>query len=85
MDTKKPNELSITEAARALRAKEFTVRELWDACAAAAQERNGELNAYLELFAAFVQDLHALGYGVAHGDGGVDCKHHGRCGNPDQD
>jgi aspartyl-tRNA(Asn)/glutamyl-tRNA(Gln) amidotransferase subunit A len=46
------NELSITEAARGLRAKDFTVRELWDACAAAAQERNPELNAYLELFDA---------------------------------
>ncbi len=45
------NELSITEAARALRAREFTVRELWDACANAASARNGELNAYLELFA----------------------------------
>jgi Asp-tRNA(Asn)/Glu-tRNA(Gln) amidotransferase A subunit family amidase len=43
------NELTITEAARALRAKECTVRELWDACAAAAANRNGELNAYLEL------------------------------------
>ncbi|MEJ0053937.1 MAG: Asp-tRNA(Asn)/Glu-tRNA(Gln) amidotransferase subunit GatA [bacterium] len=48
----KPNELSITEAARALRAGEFSVRELWDACALAARERNPELNAYLELFEA---------------------------------
>ncbi len=46
------NELSITEAARALRAKECTVRELWDACAAAAAKRNPELNAYIELFDA---------------------------------
>lgn len=46
------NELSITEAARGLRAKEFTVHELWDACMAAAKERNTELNAYLELFDA---------------------------------
>lgn len=46
------NELSITEAAQGLRTKEFTVRDLWDACASAAQERNGELNAYLELFDA---------------------------------
>lgn len=50
--TKKLNELSITEAARALRAKEITVRGLWDAVAAAAKERNDELNAYLELFDA---------------------------------
>lgn len=50
--TKPLNELTLTEAANALRAKECTVQELWDACMAAAQERNGELNAYLELFAA---------------------------------
>lgn len=50
--TKPLNELTITEAARALRAKECTVHELWDACASAAAARNGELNAYLELFAA---------------------------------
>lgn len=46
------NELTITEAARGLRAKEFTVRELWDACAASAKAKNPELNAYLELFDA---------------------------------
>lgn len=50
--TKPLNELSLTEAARGLRAKEFSVRELWDAVAAAAQQKNPELNAYLELFAA---------------------------------
>jgi aspartyl-tRNA(Asn)/glutamyl-tRNA(Gln) amidotransferase subunit A len=49
---KKLNELSITEAAGGLRAKAFTVRELWDACRGAAHARNEELNAYLELFAA---------------------------------
>lgn len=46
------NELSIIEAAKGLRAKEFSVRELWDACALAANEKNPALNAYLELFAA---------------------------------
>lgn len=46
------NELTITEAARGLRAKEFTVRKLWDACAVAASAKNSELNAYLELFEA---------------------------------
>ncbi len=46
------NERSLTDAARALRAKECTVQELWDACAAAARLRNPELNAYLELFDA---------------------------------
>ncbi len=50
--TKPLNELSISEAARGLRAKDFTVRELWDACASVAQEKNGELNAFLELFDA---------------------------------
>lgn len=46
------NELSIVEAARMLRAKECTVRELWDACARAAKEKNPDLNAYLELYEA---------------------------------
>lgn len=50
--TKKPNEMTIEEAARALRARELTVRELWDACSAAAHERNPELNAFLEIFDA---------------------------------
>lgn len=46
------NELTIAEAARGLRAREFTVRELWDACAAEAKKRNPELNAFIELFVA---------------------------------
>lgn len=46
------NEFTITDAARGLRAGDFTVRELWDACVAAAMARNPELNAYLELFSA---------------------------------
>ena len=50
--TKPLNELTITEAAAALRAGECSVRELWDACMAAAQKRNPELNAYIELFDA---------------------------------
>lgn len=50
--TKKPNELTIVEAARALRARELTVRELFDACHAVAVEKNPELNAYLEIFNA---------------------------------
>ena len=44
------NELTITEAARALRARECTVRELFDACSNAAQAKNAELNAYREFF-----------------------------------
>jgi aspartyl-tRNA(Asn)/glutamyl-tRNA(Gln) amidotransferase subunit A len=46
------NEHTIVEAARALRARECTVRELWDACHAAAVAKNPELNAYLEIFDA---------------------------------
>ncbi|MDB5237430.1 MAG: hypothetical protein JWL88_532 [Parcubacteria group bacterium] len=42
--------LTITEAARMLRAKECTVRELWDASYAAAKADS--LNAYLEVFEA---------------------------------
>ena len=49
---KKPNELTIVEAAHALRARELLVRELWDACYEAAQARNPELNAFLEIFEA---------------------------------
>jgi aspartyl-tRNA(Asn)/glutamyl-tRNA(Gln) amidotransferase subunit A len=49
---KKPNELTIVEAAGALRAHEFSVQELWDACASEAHARNPELNAFLEIFEA---------------------------------
>jgi aspartyl-tRNA(Asn)/glutamyl-tRNA(Gln) amidotransferase subunit A len=45
-----PNELTIHEAARKLRTKELTVRDLFDACHAVAVEKNKELNIYLELF-----------------------------------
>jgi aspartyl-tRNA(Asn)/glutamyl-tRNA(Gln) amidotransferase subunit A len=48
----KPNEMTLEEAARALRERELTVRELWDACIAESQARNPELNAYLEIFPA---------------------------------
>src|SRR3989344_1208927 len=50
--SKKPNGMTITEAAVALRARECSVQELWEACAAAAAAKNPELNAYLELFDA---------------------------------
>jgi len=49
---KKLNEMTIVEAARALRARECAVRELWDACAASAHAKNPELHAFLELFDA---------------------------------
>ncbi|MFA6519536.1 MAG: Asp-tRNA(Asn)/Glu-tRNA(Gln) amidotransferase subunit GatA [Candidatus Paceibacterota bacterium] len=57
--SKKPNEMTIEEAARALRARELTVRELWDACATAAHERNPELHAFLEIFDADEQAIGA--------------------------
>src|SRR5690606_21465257 len=48
----KASDMTIAEAGKALRAKELSVRELFDACAAAAKEKNGELNAFLEVFEA---------------------------------
>ena len=46
------NEMTITKAALALRAREISVRALWDACVSEATRRNPELNAYLEIFDA---------------------------------
>ncbi len=65
---KAPNELTITEAAKGLRAGEFSVQELWNACHTVATERNTELNAYLELFGA---DAVAIGLAQARIDGEV--------------
>jgi len=47
---KKPNEMTIAEAARALRAREISVRGLWEACSEAAKAKNLELHAFLEIF-----------------------------------
>lgn len=55
----KPNEMTIVEAARALRARDLTVRDLWEACAAAAYEKNPELNAFLEIFDADDEAINA--------------------------
>ncbi len=71
--TKPLNELSITEAARALRARECTVRELWDACVAAAKARNGELNAYIELFDADEAAIAAAQARIDAGDAPLLC------------
>ncbi len=49
---KKPNEMTIVELARALRARECSVRGLWDVCFEAVKTRNPELNAFLEIFDA---------------------------------
>lgn len=70
---KRLNELSITEAAKGLRAKEFTVRELWDACATAAKERNEELHAFLELFDADDAAITAAQERIDSGDAPVLC------------
>ncbi len=53
---KKLFELSIGEAAHALRTKSCTVRELFDACLANAKEQNPTLNVYLEFFEGPDQD-----------------------------
>jgi aspartyl-tRNA(Asn)/glutamyl-tRNA(Gln) amidotransferase subunit A len=50
--TKPLNELTITEAGKGLRAKEFSVKDLFDACSTEAEKRNPELHAYLEIFDA---------------------------------
>ena len=52
MSNVSPNELTIAKAARVLRAREFSVRELWDACLESAHTKNPELHAYLEIFDA---------------------------------
>ena len=48
----RPNEMTIVEAAKALRARKFSVQELWDACVETAHAKNPELHAYLEIFDA---------------------------------
>ena len=44
------NELTISDAHRGLKAKEFSARELTDDCLVAIKEKNGKLNAYLTIF-----------------------------------
>jgi aspartyl-tRNA(Asn)/glutamyl-tRNA(Gln) amidotransferase subunit A len=56
---KNPNEMTIEEASRALRAREVTVRELWEACREVAHTKNKELNAYLEIFDADEEAIEA--------------------------
>ena len=46
------NEMTIAAAARALRARAFSVRELWNAARAAATKKNPDLHAYVEFFDA---------------------------------
>lgn len=54
------NNLTITKAAAAMRAGEFTARELAEAYLAKIAERNGELNAYLEVFADVLEQADAI-------------------------
>ena len=44
------NELTIKDAHKGLKAKEFSARELTDDCLVAIKEKNGKLNAYLTVF-----------------------------------
>ena len=56
ISTDKLNTLTIAEAARALRARECTVRELFEACVSASLAQNTELNAFRELFSDATTD-----------------------------
>ncbi len=67
------NELTIIQAAQALRARECTVRELWDACYRAAQEKNPELNAFLEIFDADDTAIEAAQKRIDEGDSSPLC------------
>ncbi len=67
------NELTIVEAARGLRAKEFTVRELWDACHAAAVKKNQEIFAFLEIFDADDAAIEAAQKRIDAGDASLLC------------
>src|SRR3989344_42621 len=60
--------MTIVESARALRARECTVRELWDACAEVAEEKNPELNAFLEIFPADDSAIFAAQKRIDDGD-----------------
>ena len=64
----KLNELTITEAAKKLRAKECTVEELWNACSAAAKEKNEGLHAYLEIFEKDTDAIAAAQKRIDEGD-----------------
>lgn len=71
--TKPLNELTIREAGKGLRAKEFSVRDLWDACAEAAKAKNPEMNAFLELFEADDAAIASAQERIDRGDGSLLC------------
>ena len=70
---KKPNEMTIIEAAQALRAREISVRELWGACVEVAKEKNPELNAFLELFDADEDAISAAQKRIDENDSSLLC------------
>lgn len=63
--------LSITEAARKLRAKEISAVELVRACKAEIDARNGSLNAYLEVFDDIEEQARAADEALAAGRDGA--------------
>jgi len=65
--------MTIEEAVRALRAREISVRELWDACYKAAQEKNPELHAYLEIFPADEAAIESAQKRIDSGDAPLLC------------
>lgn len=69
----KPSEMTIAEAARAMRAKELTVQRLWDECHAAAVAKNTELNAFLEIFDADAAAIAAAQKRIDAGDASLLC------------
>ena len=71
--TKPLNELTIVEAAKGLRAKEFSVRELFAACHAAAVAKNPGLNAFLEIFSADEEAINAAQIRIDAGDTSILC------------
>lgn len=71
--TRALNELTIKAAGHALRAKECTVRELWNACISCANKKNPKLNALLEIFDADEEAIKSAQRRINEGDGSPLC------------
>ncbi|MEK7515898.1 MAG: Asp-tRNA(Asn)/Glu-tRNA(Gln) amidotransferase subunit GatA, partial [Patescibacteria group bacterium] len=69
----KLNEMTIVEAARTLRARECSVRELWNACIEVAEAKNPELNAFLEIFDADNEAIMSAQKRIDAGDASLLC------------
>ena len=65
------NELTVAEAGEGLRAKSFSVRELWDACESAARAET--LNAFREVFAPDEEAMAAAQSRIDAGDASALC------------